>query len=201
MTPASPRKHLLRYAATDLTGLAFAAIWASRGLSALSVSPSYSLAAIGIISAPLAWGFLTRDLALARPEIVIDHALAKRARRARIILLFLAGTITGMLHRPNLMIIAAGMIIGGSYLPLGRAMNEPVHLATGMAIMIITLGSLPLPPPYHLAVAGLGTALSCWLGAVMRLLRSTYPTDLPDRTSLEESTGVETMTSPGRAAP
>lgn len=170
---------LWRYALTDLGGLAFAAIWGMRGLAALKWPLWLCITLIVAITLPLAWGFLSRDLRLGRPEIVVDHALAKRARRIRIIILFVAGMTLSMTHRQDLMLVVAGFVIGASYLPLGRAMKEPVHLLTGALILGITASSMQLTQPLHTIVAGLGTALAFWLGATLRLVR-TLPTMVSD---------------------
>ncbi|GBR14722.1 hypothetical protein [Asaia spathodeae] len=169
------RPRYWRYALTDLGGLAFAAAWGMRGLAVLNWPLWICGTLLAAITLPLAWGFLTRDLALGRPEFVIDRVLAARTRRARVILLMVAGTMLSILHRPDLMLLVAGLVIGASYLPLGRAMKEPVHIGTGLAILLVTLFSLALPQPWHMLVAGLGTATSCWLGAALRLMKSLPP--------------------------
>lgn len=171
-----------RYALTDLGGLAFAAAWGMRGLAVLHWPLWVCSALLATITLPLAWGFLTRDLGQGRPEFVIDRILAARTRRARVILLLAAGTGLSIMHRPDLMLLVAGLVIGASYLPLGRAMKEPVHIGTGLAILLVTLVSLALPQPLHLLVAGLGTATACWLGAALRLMRS-LPPQTADETS------------------
>ncbi|WP_438383060.1 hypothetical protein ABHV46_04545 [Asaia sp. BMEF1] len=182
------RPRYWRYALTDLGGLAFAAAWGMRGLAVLHWPLWICSALLASITLPLAWGFLTRDLGLGRPEFVIDRVLAARTRRARVILLLAAGTGLSILHRPDLMLLVAGLVIGASYLPLGRAMGEPVHIGTGLAILFVTVLSLALPQPWHMLIAGLGTATACWLGAALRLMRS-----------LPNPVGHETTPKTGRA--
>ncbi|GBQ93515.1 hypothetical protein [Asaia krungthepensis] len=169
MSSLPQHRALWRYALTDLTGLAFAALWGLRGLRGLGWAFPLDLTIIMVISAPLIWGFLARDLSQGRPEIIIDRALAQRVKRLRVLLLFLAGMTLSVLHRPDLMLVVFGLVIGASYIPLGRAMAEPVHGITGLAILVVTLFALMFPPPLHLILAGLGTATSLWLGAAARL--------------------------------
>ncbi len=169
---STPVQNSWRYALTDLTGLLFAALWSMRGLTALGIVPSQGVIVTAVISLPLGWGFLRRDITQGRPERVHNHRLARQARRLRVLALFATGMVLSMLHRPDLMLVFAGLIIGASYLPLGRAMDEPVHVYTGIAILIVTMMSLCLNQPLHSAVAGLGTAIACWIGALWRLVRS-----------------------------
>ncbi|WP_122050431.1 hypothetical protein [Asaia bogorensis] len=170
--PTTPAQRPWRYALTDLTGLLFAALWSMRGLAALGIAPSHGLIITVSISLPLAWGFLRRDITHHDPEIVHDHQLARRTRRARVVLLVAAGMVLSAVHRPDLMLVVAGLVIGASYLPLGRAMHEPVHIYTGVGILFVTAASLFLNQPLHSVVAGLGTASACWVGALCRLMRS-----------------------------
>ena len=171
MVRRSPTQSLWRYALNDLSGLVFAALWAIRGTTALRLPLPTCLGLITGITLVLAWGFLARDLTSRRPEYIHDPVLARRTRLLRFILLFLSGMGLSAIHRPDLMLVTTGTIIGGSYIPLGRSMNEPVHTWTGIAIIGLSLIALAFSPSIHGGIAGLGTALSLWVGAAIRLGR------------------------------
>ncbi|GBR67524.1 hypothetical protein [Gluconobacter kanchanaburiensis] len=157
---------------TDCGGLAFAIVWAARGAHAGRLPISLTVALIAIPTLLLLLGFIRRDLVLRRPEISLDPKLTRRIKILRFAGIFAAVSWTQAHHRVDLFYPMLGAIIGLSYIPLGRAMKEPIHIGMGAAIIVISGLSLLLPEPGHLEVAGFGTALAIWVGSMLRLHRS-----------------------------
>ncbi|WP_215747711.1 hypothetical protein [Gluconobacter sp. P1C6_b] len=157
---------------TDCAGLIFAAVWATRGAQAGRLSIALIVALIALPTVLLAFGFIRRNLILRRPEITLDPKLARRVKILRFIGIFVAASWTHAHHRVDLFYPLLGAIIGLSYIPLGHALKEPVHLFMGGAIVLISGISLLLPEPQHLEVAGFGTALAIWACSAVRLWRS-----------------------------
>ncbi|WP_194266859.1 hypothetical protein [Gluconobacter cadivus] len=157
---------------TDCAGLAFAAVWATRGAQAGKLPTALTAALIAIPTLLLVLGFARRDLILRRPEISVDPKLTRRIKILRFVGIFAAASWTHSHHRLDLFYPVLGAIIGLSYVPLGRALQEPVHVFMGGAIVLISGLSMLLPEPHHLEVAGFGTALAIWVGSAIRLWRS-----------------------------
>ncbi|MBF0875438.1 hypothetical protein HKD21_01060 [Gluconobacter cerevisiae] len=157
---------------TDCAGLAFAAVWATRGAQAARFPIALTVALIAIPTILLILGFTRRDLILRRPEISVDPKLTRRIKILRFVGIFAAASWTHAHHRLDLFYPMLGAIIGLSYVPLGRALQEPVHVFMGGAIVLISGLSMLLPEPHHLEVAGFGTALAIWVGSAIRLWRS-----------------------------
>lgn len=175
MTLSILDKTVRRAALSEVAGLAFAAIWATRGATALHWSPEFFLPPILAISLSLAWGFLLRDPAQWQTGAMHDRKRARQMRRLRFILIFALGMTLSMMHRPDLTMTAAGLIIGASYIPVGRATSNPVQSQTGVVIIGITLIALLFPEPLHGAVAGFGTAAALWMGSLRRLQSAAEP--------------------------
>lgn len=157
---------------TDCAGLIFAAVWATRGAQAGRLSIPLTVTLIALPTVLLALGFIRRDLILRRPETTLDPKLARRIKILRFIGIFVAASWTHAHHPVDLFYPLLGAIIGLSYIPLGHALKEPVHLFMGGAIVLISGISLLLPEPQHLEVAGFGTAAAIWAGSALRLWRS-----------------------------
>jgi len=159
----------------DAITLLFAGFWAWRGTQAAQISPEIASALILAITLILLGLFLRRDLILNRPETIHNRPLAKRTKIGRIIAIYTAVAATIHFHRPDLQLPLIGLVIGASYIPLGSAMREPVHYGIGIVIITVTLASFPLPPPYHIELAGFGTALATWTGCLLRLWHANSP--------------------------
>jgi len=154
----------------DAFGLVYAGIWAWPGAAAAHVPVWPALGVIAVVDLVLLAAFLRRDLILKRPEITYDPRLSRATRIGRIIAIAIAVNLARIEHRPDLLLPLVGVIIGVSYLPLARALREPVHQWVGVLVIGITIGSLALP--HHVAIAGLGTALAVWGGCAARLWRA-----------------------------
>lgn len=154
----------------DGFGLLYAGIWAWRGVVAAHVPEIPAIGVIAAIDIALMVWFLRRDLVLKRPKTVHDASLSRMTRIGRIVAIVIVVTLVRDLHRPDLLLPLIGLMIGVSYLALARALREPVHLWVGALVIGITLGALALP--YHVAVAGFGTAIVVWGGCVVRLWRT-----------------------------
>ncbi|MBF0858858.1 hypothetical protein HKD24_06475 [Gluconobacter sp. LMG 31484] len=157
---------------TDCAGLAFAALWAARGAQAATLPIPLTAAILTVPTTLLVLGFIRRDLVLRHPEISLDPKLTRRIKILRFVGIFIAASWTHAHHRVDLFYPLLGAIIGLSYIPLGRALREPVHIVMGGAIVLISGLSMLLPEPHHLEVAGFGTAIAIWAGSAMRLWRS-----------------------------
>ncbi|WP_371822775.1 MULTISPECIES: hypothetical protein [unclassified Gluconobacter] len=162
---------------TDAAGLLFAVIWATRGAMAAHVSTM--AIPIAVITLALLAGFARRDLIQCRPERIWDAALLRRVKIMRIIAITVMITSVRSTHHPELLYPLLGCIIGLSYIPMGRAMHEPIHVIMGFVIVSVSALSFLLPEPLHLEVAGFGTALAIWVGAVIRLRNSGTLSFLP----------------------
>ncbi|GAD10158.1 hypothetical protein GFGA_1c0760 [Gluconobacter frateurii NBRC 103465] len=168
---------------TDAAGLAFAAIWATRGATAAHLPKPVMVASLAVVSLLLLAGFAYRDLIQCRPEGVRDTALLRRVKIMRIVAITVMITAVRSAHHAELLYPLLGCIIGLSYIPMGRAMQEPVHIIVGGVIVGISALSFLLPEPLHLEVAGFGTALAIWVGSVLRL-RNSGTFSLPPRNAL-----------------
>ena len=164
---------------TDAAGLLFAVVWAARGAMAAHVSTMAMAIPIAVITLVLLAGFARRDLIQCRPERIWDAALLRRVKIMRTIAITVMITSVRSTHHPELLYPLLGCIIGLSYIPMGRAMHEPVHVIMGFVIVSVSALSFLLPEPLHLEVAGFGTALAIWVGAVIRLRNSGTLSFLP----------------------
>lgn len=154
---------------TDCAGLACAALWGARGAQTATLPIALTVAIPTTLLVP---GFIRRDLVLRYPEISLDPKLTRRIKILHFVEIFIAASWTHAHHRVDLFYPLLGAIIGLSYIPLGRALREPVHIIMGGAIVLISGLSMLLPEPHHLEVAGFGAAIATWAGSAMRLWRS-----------------------------
>ncbi|MFT8480067.1 hypothetical protein [Gluconobacter oxydans] len=153
-------------------GVPCAARGAARGAQAAMLPIALTVAILAIPTILLVLGFIRRDLVLRHPEISLDPKLTRRIKILRFVGIFIAASWTHAHHQVDLFYPLLGAIIGLSYIPLGRALREPVHIVIGGAIVLISGLSVLLPEPHHLEVAGFGTAIAIWAGSAMRLWRS-----------------------------
>nr|WP_240775200.1 MULTISPECIES: hypothetical protein [Neokomagataea] len=162
---------------TETLTLIFAAFWALRGGKAALVPSLPLLVLVGLISALLLSGCVARYFYLDLPEPHCNQTLLKRVQIWRGVSLFFVGFLTNATHHAELMYPFIGGIIGLTLIPMGRALREPVHYFSGCIIVFISCFSCILSAPMHMTLAGLGTAITLWLSAVIRLAKTrTYTT-------------------------
>ncbi|WP_249197369.1 hypothetical protein [Gluconobacter wancherniae] len=157
---------------SDVFGLLFALAWATRGAQAARLPLVPVLLVIALVSLPLLVGFVHRDIILRHPEVPGDRELMRKVKIMRIVLITAASWWAHATHHMPLFLPLLGIVIGLSYLPLGKALNEPVHYVVGSVIVSVSVLSFLLQEPLHMEVAGFGTAIAIWLGCVARLWRS-----------------------------
>nr|WP_294914729.1 hypothetical protein [uncultured Neokomagataea sp.] len=171
---ANPQKRLFT---TEAITLVFAAFWALRGGKAALLPQTPLCILIGIISILLLGSFIARYFYLTLPEQPFNQILLKHIQIWRGVSLFFVGFLTNATHHTELMYPLIGGIIGLTLIPMARALNEPVHYYAGTIIVLISCFSCLLPDPMHMTVAGLGTAITLWISATIRLARvHTYTT-------------------------
>lgn len=170
----TPQKRLFT---TEAITLVFAAFWALRGGKAAPLPQTPLFILVGLISALLLGSFIARYFYLNLPEQLFDQALLKRIQIWRGVSLFFVGFLTNVTHHTELMYPLIGAIIGLTLIPMGRALKEPVHYYAGTIIVLISCVSCLLPDQMHMTLAGLGTAITLWISATIRLAQiHTYTT-------------------------
>ena len=75
-------------------------------------------------------------------------------------------------HRADLMIPAAAIIVGLHFFPLARGIPVRLYLATGVGLVLAGILGLLLPPSARATIVGLGAALVLWATALVIVVRA-----------------------------
>lgn len=149
---------------------AFAVAWAWAALKFSGAAPMLILVPIALSVGLLAWGWRGSGMFPSRGPHV--GKVVGLWSSIEVVALLVTANLLENIHRGDLMLPIAAMIVGLHFFPLARSIPVRLYHATGAGLVFVGLVGLLLPARERPMVVGMGAALILWGTALVFVLRS-----------------------------